>query len=52
VLLTLTKIYHRQGDTRMAVEIGSRLLALWNDADLDFTDRNDLLRLLGKSVPS
>lgn len=48
VLLTLAKVYHRKGDIRMTVEIGSKLLALWAGADRDFEDRNDLLRLLGK----
>ena len=48
VLLTLTRVYHRKGDARMTVEIGSRLLALWSEADPDFEDRNELLRILGK----
>ena len=51
VLLTLTRIYHGRGDTRMVVEIGSRLLALWSEADRDFEDHNELLRLMGKKVP-
>ena len=49
VLLTLAKVYHRKGDIRMTVEIGSKLLALWAGADKDFEDRNELLRLLGKT---
>ncbi|MEW6511778.1 MAG: tetratricopeptide repeat protein [Bacteroidota bacterium] len=48
VLLTLTRIYHRKGDAQMTVEIGSRLLALWSEADPDFVDRNEVLRILGK----
>jgi tetratricopeptide (TPR) repeat protein len=52
VLFTLTKVYHQKGDAAMTVEIGSRLLALWNDADPDFADRNELLRILGKKLPT
>lgn len=48
ILLTLTRVYHRKGDVQMTVEIGSRLLALWSDADPDFEDRNEVLRILGK----
>jgi tetratricopeptide (TPR) repeat protein len=48
LLLTLTRVYHRKGDARMTVEIGSRLLALWSEADPDFEDRNEVLRILGK----
>lgn len=50
VLLTLVRIYHRSGDTRMTGEIGVRLQSLWGNADPDFDDRNELLRLLGKSA--
>jgi tetratricopeptide (TPR) repeat protein len=48
VLLTLVRIYHRLGDTRMTGEIGIRLQTLWANADPDFEDRNELFRLLGK----
>lgn len=48
VLLTLVRIYHRRGDTRMTGEIGARLQSLWANADPDFDDRNELFRLLGK----
>jgi tetratricopeptide (TPR) repeat protein len=47
VLLTLVRIYHRSGDTRMTGEIGVRLQSLWGNADPDFNDRNELIRLLG-----
>jgi len=50
VLLTLVRIYHARGDSRMTAEIGGRLLALWANADPDFRDRNDLLRLMGKTA--
>ena len=48
ILLTLTRVYHRKGDVQMTVEIGSRLLALWSEADPDFEDRNEVLRIVGK----
>ena len=48
VLLTLVRIYHRSGDTRMTGEIGARLQSLWASADSDFDDRNELFRLMGK----
>ena len=48
VLLTLVRIYHKSGDTRMTGEIGLRLQSLWANADPDFEDRNELLRLTGK----
>jgi tetratricopeptide (TPR) repeat protein len=51
VLFILTKVYHRKGDPTMTVEIGSRLLSLWSDADPDFQDCNELLRILGKKPP-
>jgi tetratricopeptide (TPR) repeat protein len=50
VLLTLVRIYHRRGDARMTGEIGVRLQSLWANADPDFDDRNELVRLLGKSA--
>jgi tetratricopeptide (TPR) repeat protein len=50
-LFTLAKIYHGMGDKRMTREIGERLLALWKNADQDFQDCNDLLRLLGQKRP-
>jgi tetratricopeptide (TPR) repeat protein len=50
VLLTLVRIYHRNGDTRMTGEIGVRLQSLWANADSDFDDRNELFRLMGKSA--
>jgi tetratricopeptide (TPR) repeat protein len=49
ILLILTRIYRRMGDAGMTAEIGSRLLKLWRDADPDFADKTDLLRLLGPS---
>lgn len=49
VLLILTRIYQRTGDAGMTGEIGHHLLELWRDADPDFADKNDLLRLLGLS---
>jgi tetratricopeptide (TPR) repeat protein len=48
VLLTLVRIYHRSGDTRMTGEIGMRLQSIWGNADPDFESRNELFRLLGK----
>jgi len=48
VLLTLVRIYHRKGDSRMTGEIGARLQSLWAHADRDFEDRNELFRLMGK----
>ena len=45
-LLTLTKAYHAQGDTRMTREIGNRLLNLWNEADSDFVRLKELRKLL------
>jgi tetratricopeptide (TPR) repeat protein len=48
VLLTLVRIYSRSGDSRMTEEIGVRLQSLWANADPDFDDRNELLRLMGK----
>jgi len=50
VLLTLVRIYHRRGDVRMTGEIGARLEKLWANADPDFEDRNELMRLLGKNT--
>ncbi|HUI10441.1 MAG TPA: tetratricopeptide repeat protein [Bacteroidota bacterium] len=49
VLLTLVRIYHARSDGRMTAEIGGRLLTLWSHADPDFQDRNELLRLLGRT---
>ena len=46
-LLTLVKIYHGQGDTRMVHEVGGRLLELWKDADPDFVRLIELRALLG-----
>ena len=46
-LLTLVKIYHEQGDTRMVREVGGRLLELWKDADPDFVRLIELRALLG-----
>jgi tetratricopeptide (TPR) repeat protein len=46
VLLTLVRIYNRNGDGRMTREIGGRLGSLWAGADPDFEDRNELLRLM------
>lgn len=46
VLLTLVRIYDRTGDARMTREIGLRLQSLWANADKDFQDRNELLRLM------
>ena len=45
-LLTLTRVYHAQGDVRMTREVGERLLRLWKDADPDFKDAEELKRLL------
>jgi tetratricopeptide (TPR) repeat protein len=45
-LLTLTRVYHAQGDARMTREVGERLLRLWKDADPDFKDAEELKRLL------
>ncbi|MBP1679616.1 MAG: hypothetical protein H6Q29_1527, partial [Bacteroidetes bacterium] len=45
-LLTLTKVYHAQGDLRMTREVGERLQNLWKDADPDFKDAAELKRLL------
>ena len=33
----------------MTGEIGARLEQLWANADPDFEDRNELMRLLGKT---
>jgi tetratricopeptide (TPR) repeat protein len=49
VLLLLTRIYQKTGDAGMTGEIGHHLLDIWRDADPDFADKNDLLRLLGMS---
>jgi len=45
-LLTLTRVYHAQGDLRMTKEVGERLLRFWKDADPDFKDAAELRRLL------
>ena len=45
-LLTLTRVYHKQGDVRMTREVGERLRLFWKDADPDFKDAAELKRLL------
>jgi len=48
-LLTLTRIYHADGERRMTQEIGGRLLEFWKSADDDFKDLAELKGLLGSS---
>jgi len=45
-LLTLARVYHKQGDVRMTREVGERLRLFWKDADPDFKDAAELKRLL------
>ncbi len=45
-LLTLTRVYHKQGNVPMTKEVGERLLLFWKDADPDFKDAAELKRLL------
>ncbi len=45
-LLTLTRVYAAMGDRVMTAEIGNRLLRLWNDADPDFVDLQELRQIL------
>lgn len=47
VLLTLARVYHDQGDRRMTKEIGSRLMAFWAQADPDYQNRIELMKILG-----
>jgi tetratricopeptide (TPR) repeat protein len=46
-LLVLTKVYRQQGDRRMSLEVGQRLMELWKGADSDFLSGIELRRLLG-----
>ena len=48
ILLTLTRVYSAKGDRRMTAEIGNRLLKLWQDADPDYENRREVLRLVGR----
>ncbi|MBI5473454.1 MAG: tetratricopeptide repeat protein [Ignavibacteriae bacterium] len=50
-LLTLTKVYAASGDKQMAIEIGSRLLELWKNADRDFRYLKELQQILGRRGP-
>jgi tetratricopeptide (TPR) repeat protein len=46
-LLVLTKVYFEQGDRRMVLEVGERLMNLWKAADRDFLPLIELRRVLG-----
>jgi len=48
ILLTLVRIYSVKGDSELAKTIGQRLLDLWKDADPDFIDKAEILRILPK----
>ncbi len=48
-LMTLVKIYHAEKNIDMTVEIGGRLLALWADADPDFSPLRELQQIIGKA---
>jgi tetratricopeptide (TPR) repeat protein len=48
ILLTLLKAYHAKKDVRMTVEIGSRLLAVWAEADSDFVGLKEVQQILGR----
>jgi tetratricopeptide (TPR) repeat protein len=45
-LLTLARLYHANGEQRMTLEIGNRLLEMWKDADADFIYLKQLRQLL------
>jgi tetratricopeptide (TPR) repeat protein len=49
LLLTLVKIYHAKKDVKMTVEIGGRLLALWAEADPDFSPLRELQQIIGRT---
>jgi tetratricopeptide (TPR) repeat protein len=49
VLMTLVRIYHAQKNVDMTVEIGSRLLALWSEADPDFRPLQEVQEIIGKA---
>jgi tetratricopeptide (TPR) repeat protein len=51
-LLTLARVYKAQGDKRMTMEIGGRLLELWKQADPDFQLLQELKQVLGESPPA
>jgi tetratricopeptide (TPR) repeat protein len=46
-LLTLVRIYNDQGDRRMTREIGNRLMDFWAQADPDYRNRIELMKILG-----
>jgi tetratricopeptide (TPR) repeat protein len=50
ILLTLLKIYSAKKDVRMKVEIGSRLLAIWADADKDYVLLKEAQQIMGRSA--
>jgi tetratricopeptide (TPR) repeat protein len=49
VLMTLVKTYQAQKNVEMTVEIGSRLLALWAEADPDFYPLHELQQIMGRT---
>jgi tetratricopeptide (TPR) repeat protein len=49
VLMTLVKTYHAQKNVEMTIEIGSRLLALWAEADPDFSPLHELQQIMGRA---
>lgn len=49
VLMTLVRVYHAEKNVDMTVEIGSRLLALWSEADPDFRSLQELQEIIGKA---
>lgn len=50
ILLTLLKVYSAKKDVRMTVEIGSRLLAIWVDADEDYVPLKEAQQIMGHSA--
>jgi tetratricopeptide (TPR) repeat protein len=51
-LLTLVRLYKAKGDPQMMHSIGTRLKALWKNADSDFRDLRELRELLDSPVSS
>jgi tetratricopeptide (TPR) repeat protein len=49
-LLTLLKVYHAKGDSRMVREIGGRLMTLWADAEPDFIFLKEARAALGRTT--